>query len=295
LEGGGDAAPAAEAEAPEGIAPGAEGAAVTAPGGAEPEPEAAAPEPEPEPEAAPEPVAQPAATEVAPDAAPAPAPAPEPAPVQAPAAAAEPAPAAAVARPSGVTHGTTSGTRLRPEDEVTTDAQFAGEQAMRERRKLIDDLVATGVPAVTAAESGRSRAPFLAVLYLLIPLIAVLYLVKQGDEPSSAAEPPATESSAPAEPGSGGLALTASGLAFDTEELAVPADKPFTVAVSNEDTVVHNFSIYDGKDANGEQLFKGQDVSPGSSVDEDVDAIPKGSYYFQCDYHPAMNGTVTAE
>jgi plastocyanin len=287
FEGGGDEAPAAEAEAE--AAP-------------EPEPVAeAAPEPA---AAAPEPAAEPAAAELPPDAAPAPAPTPEPEPVQAPAAQAPAQPAAqapatevaaAAPRPSGVTHGTTTGTRLRHEDEVTTDAQFSGEQAMKERRKLIDDLVASGVPAVTAAESGRTRAPFLALLYLLIPIIAIVYLVNQGDETSSAKEPTGTESSAPAEPGGGGLALTAEGLQFDTADLTVPAEEAFTVAVQNNDSVVHNFSIYDGKDANGEQLFKGQDVSPGGSVDEDVDAIPKGSYYFQCDYHPTMNGSVTAE
>ena len=81
---------------------------------------------------------------------------------------------------------------------------------------------------------------------------------------------------------------------MDSGELTVPADKPFTVTVSNEDTVVHNFSIYED-DSTEKQLFKGKDVPPGSTVDEDVDAIPKGDYYFQCDYHPAMNGTLTAE
>jgi plastocyanin len=292
LEGGG-----AGAEAPE-EAPAAE----------------AAPEPEPgaEPEAAPAAEAPATATpvaesppadagEVVQDAPAAPAPAaqqPEAPAAAAPAAAAtevQPA-AAAPSRPAGVTHGTTTGTRLRPEDEVTTDAQFDAQEALRQRRKLIDDLVATGVPEVTAADAGRTRAPLLVLLYLLIPLIAIVYLVGQSDGPSEATETPtATESEDTGNTSGDALEVTAVEFAFDTDELTVPADKPFTITVRNDDPTVHNLSIYEGDSAEGKVLLKGQDAGAEGFVEESVEPLPKGDYYFQCDYHPTMNGTLTSE
>jgi plastocyanin len=154
-----------------------------------------------------------------------------------------------------------------------------------------------GACAYVALKQRMSAATWAELFIVLTyPVIIGIVLTQTGIVSNSGGEgggepaPAATQAEQ-----TGGTALTASGLAWDKTELTTDAEKPFTVAVSNEDTVVHNFSVYDGKDANGEQLFKGQDVSPGGSVDEDVDALPKGSYYFQCDYHPAMNGTLTAE
>jgi plastocyanin len=288
------------------------------------------PEPAPEPEPAEAPAAEaPAADERVAEAPPAEAPptdtpqvespaagpaevtqdapvAPAPAPVQpeAPAAAAPAAAAtqvepavAAPSRPAGVTHGTTTGTRLRPEDEVTTDAQFDAQAALQQRRKLIDDLVATGVPVVTAADAGRTRAPALVLLYLLIPLIAVVYLVNQREAPSEASEPAGHEQQAPVEGNTSGdqLEITAANLAFDTDQLTVPANQEFTIHLVNDDSAVHNISIYEGDSAEGEDILIGRDAAPNGAAEESVDGLPKGSYYFQCDYHPSMNGTLTAE
>ncbi|MFP5297870.1 MAG: hypothetical protein ACLGHL_02655, partial [Actinomycetota bacterium] len=175
------------------------------------------------------PVEEAPAAEAAPEpaAAPAPEPAAAPAAEAAPAAQAAPAAAAvATAPPTGVTHGTPSGNRLRPEDGVATQAQFDGQQAMYERRKLIDELVSTGVPAVAAEDAMRPRAPFLAVLYILIPILAVLVLLSQQDEGSGEAaggHGEGTETEAPADGGSGGLAVTTANFLFDPSELMVPA------------------------------------------------------------------------
>ena len=42
-----------------------------------------------------------------------------------------------------------------------------------------------------------------------------------------------------------------------------------------------------------EVLFRGDLVTGPAKVDYDVPALPAGTYYFQCDVHPSMNGTVT--
>jgi plastocyanin len=266
--------PAAPAEEEQAARPAAEEAPAEAPAPAEPAP-ASTPEPAAAPASEPAPAAAPAAA--APAAA-------------APAAVAEPA------RPSGVTHGTKTGTRLRPEDEVTTDAQFEGQEAMYERRKLIDELVATGVPAVAADETGRPRTPWLAVLYLLIPIAVIAFLAGQESSESEAA-PPAAEQPADDGGGGGAPALVASGTEWDTDTLTIPA-KGAQVEITNEDPVVHNMSIYpDEQTATAKQdaLFTGPDVDGGASETYEVDPIDPGTYTFICDYHTNMIGEVTVE
>jgi plastocyanin len=216
----------------------------------------------------------------------------------APAAATAPAPAAqapapvavaeapAEAKPSGVIHGTVAGNRLRPEDAVTTDAQFQGQAAMYARRKLIDELVGTGVPAISAHESGERRSPALALLYLLIPIMAIAFLLANNDSAPADGDTP---------PPPGGITLAAAGVAFDTDQIDLTADEATTLTFDNEDTVTHNFSIYED-DSASKDLFVGAELAGGSSIDYDIPALEAGEYFFRCDLHPtSMTGTVTVE
>jgi plastocyanin len=185
---------------------------------------------------------------------------------------------------------------------VTTEAQFDGERAVQERRKLIEDLVATGVPAVTAADLGRPRAPYLAVLYLLIPLAVVAYLVGQRNPATSGEAPTATPtatSSAPAGGGTGGggaVTLVAQNISFDTDQIELPANKNVSVTLENQDTAPHNFAIYRNEQdatAQTKPLFRGDPVDPNASDTYEFKSPPKGSYFFHCDIHPTMSGEVT--
>lgn len=222
----------------------------------------------------------------------------------APAPAAQPAASAEPTGTIGVTHGTATGTRLRPEDEVSTEAQFEGQKAMYERRKLIDELVATGVPAVTAQDTDRPRTPWLAVLYLLIPLAVVLGLASQ-DNDTAAEEGTATETEAPpegegggGEGGGGGLTLVAEGTQWEQDTLTFTAGEPASVEVENADPSVHNMSIYPDEEsatAKQDSLFIGPDVAGGETATYEVDPLDKGEYTFICDYHTNMIGTVTVE
>ncbi|MFN2594060.1 MAG: cupredoxin domain-containing protein, partial [Actinomycetota bacterium] len=224
---------------------------------------------------------------------PPPAPAEPAQPAAAAVAAPEPVAAAAPAQtlPSGVTHGTTGGTRLRPEDEVSTESQFEGQQAMYERRRLIDELVATGVPSVAASGTGRARAPWLALFYLIIPIVVVVLLVNNN---STSAAPPTNSPSASAPASGGGLSITAHNVAFDTSELNVPAAGG-TLSFVNQDSTTHNFAIFKDKSAT-DQLFKSPDVGANQTVEIDIPKLDKGSYYFECQYHPtSMNGTLTVK
>lgn len=204
----------------------------------------------------------------------------------APVAAAEAAPEA---KPSGVIHGTTTGTRLRPEDESTTEAQFQGQADMYDRRKLIDELIATGVPAVSAHDTGEKRSPALALMYLLIPILAIAFLLAQNDSAPATAEGPGGGGGADK-----GITVVAQGVAFDTDNLALTAGQESPITFSNEDTVEHNIAIYEDEAAT-KNLFKGEIVPPGGTGEYSVPALDKGEYYFHCDIHPSMSGSVTVE
>lgn len=90
------------------------------------------------------------------------------------------------------------------------------------------------------------------------------------------------------------VTIVAADLEWDTEALSVVADETLTVTVENEDPAVHNFSIYED-DSLAKELLIGKDVAPNATVEEEVEPLKKGEYYFQCDYHPSMAGTLVAE
>jgi plastocyanin len=192
------------------------------------------------------------------------------------------------ARPAGVRSGTTSGGRLRPEDGVSTEAQFEGQAAMYERRKVIDELIATGVPAAAVRREDDRGSPMLAFLYLIIPIVALVVVanlnIAGGDEGGG-------EEGGGGGGGGGGISISAANVQFDTDTLELPAGEETTITFTNEDTAEHNVAIYEDSSAESD-LFKGQIISGGDSTDYQVGPIEAGTYYFQCDVHPSMNGDV---
>jgi plastocyanin len=92
--------------------------------------------------------------------------------------------------------------------------------------------------------------------------------------------------------GAGALEVVAKDTAFDTDEIHLPADTPSKLAFDNEDPFDHNLSIYEDETASGEPLFR-FDPFPGPETKTlNVPALAEGEYYFHCDIHPTMNGTV---
>ncbi len=96
-------------------------------------------------------------------------------------------------------------------------------------------------------------------------------------------------------PPSDKITLVAHNIAWDTKCIGVPAGKPFTVTMKNEDQgIQHNFSIYAGPSAT-KNLFKGPLLTGPTTKVLQVGALPAGTYYFQCDVHgKAMSGTIIA-
>jgi plastocyanin len=94
--------------------------------------------------------------------------------------------------------------------------------------------------------------------------------------------------------GGGGARIVAEGVAFDTDELMLPAGSQASLTLDNRDEAVqHNVAIY--TEEGGEPIFEGELIT-GPAEQAYTFTIPEpGEYYFQCDVHPQMNGTVIAD
>lgn len=94
------------------------------------------------------------------------------------------------------------------------------------------------------------------------------------------------------EPSAVELEVVAKDVAFDSDCLASPASKAFTIAFDNRDPgVPHNVAIYTDSTAST-PLFVGDTFSGPDVVTYAVHALDGGTYFFRCDVHPAqMTGT----
>jgi len=87
--------------------------------------------------------------------------------------------------------------------------------------------------------------------------------------------------------------VVAQGLAFDTDQIALPPDAPSTIQFEDKDAgVSHNIAIYTDSSL-GTNLFRGQIITGPASIDYSIPALKPGTYYFHCDVHPTMHGSVT--
>ena len=89
--------------------------------------------------------------------------------------------------------------------------------------------------------------------------------------------------------------IAAEGNAFNVEEIVLAAKKEASLQLVYEDSGVdHNVAIYEDESA-ATEIFEGDVVTGPGSITYEFAAPPKGEYYFQCDIHPDMNGTVVSE
>jgi plastocyanin len=93
--------------------------------------------------------------------------------------------------------------------------------------------------------------------------------------------------------GAAANSVSAEGVQFNTDELTLSAGEETELEFSNADSVQHNISIYESE--GGEALFEGEIIGAAAETTYSVPALDKGEYYFQCDVHPGMNGTVVVE
>lgn len=94
--------------------------------------------------------------------------------------------------------------------------------------------------------------------------------------------------------------VVAKGQEYSKTELEVPAGAPFRILLDNQDQdFYHNVAIAMGDTAaaarEGELVYKGA-VLPGPGLQAyDVPSLAPGTYWFFCQPHANMNGTITVK
>jgi plastocyanin len=154
-----------------------------------------------------------------------------------------------------------------------------------------------GACTFLALRPNLSRATvFEVVLVALYPVIIGLVMVQTGfgvAEEHAAAEA-GGEQSAPAGPATD--SMVAEGTEFNADEIELEAKKPTEFEIDNRDSVVHNLVIFqtesDAADP-ANSLFASPDIEGGSTDSFPIKPLKKGDYFFVCEYHTNMNGTVT--
>jgi plastocyanin len=152
-------------------------------------------------------------------------------------------------------------------------------------------LVACAVLALRKRTDVTTMAELFVVVSYPVVIGIVLAVIGFGSGES------VTEEEAGGAGGAGGAAqvITAQGVAFDTKEVSLPAGEESAITIDNQDSTVHNLSIYEDDSAT-KDLFVGPDVGAGSSLDYTIPVLDAGKYFFRCDYHPSsMIGDVTVE
>lgn len=87
--------------------------------------------------------------------------------------------------------------------------------------------------------------------------------------------------------------IVAQSNAFNPTTLTVEAGQAFDLTLDNRDAAPHNIAIF--RDASAaEQVSIGEIVSSTTATQE-VPALEAGEYFFRCDVHREMTGTIVAE
>jgi len=90
-----------------------------------------------------------------------------------------------------------------------------------------------------------------------------------------------------------GPTIVAKDLKFQTTAVEVKAGTNLTVHFDNEDSAPHNVAIYTDSGA-ATPVSVGQIVTSSRS-DQVVPALKAGTYFFRCDVHHDMTGTIVAK
>lgn len=92
----------------------------------------------------------------------------------------------------------------------------------------------------------------------------------------------------------GNVDISADDLVFDANVIHSTAGEAFTVTFTNNEGVPHNFSVY--TEEGGGAIVIGEVITgPDATTTVDVPELEAGEYYFVCDVHPEMNGTIVVE
>lgn len=127
-----------------------------------------------------------------------------------------------------------------------------------------------------------SGGPWAAVLAVVVLVLA-----------ASACGTSRAESQPSLDPADADVTITSRDMAFDQETLTVAAGSTWRLQLVNQDSAPHNVAIYTDESAS-ESLFIGELITDATIV-YDIPALEPGTYFFRCDLHPEMKGTLIVE
>jgi plastocyanin len=87
--------------------------------------------------------------------------------------------------------------------------------------------------------------------------------------------------------------ITANQLAFDTPTVSLAAGAARTIRLVNLENLPHNVAVYVDESAS-RSLFVGEPITRGEIVYQ-LPALEPGTYFFRCDLHPEMKGSLVVE
>ncbi|MGH2722786.1 MAG: cupredoxin domain-containing protein [Actinomycetota bacterium] len=141
----------------------------------------------------------------------------------------------------------------------------------------------------------------------LVPAIVGLALVaaacgggttdagRETPTPTETAETPTPTDTGTTDGGAVELEVEAEDFAFDEATYTVPAGATVDLKFKNRDEgVPHTFSVYTSDDTQDE-IFDTGNVIGDADESFQFQAPEAGTYYFQCDVHPNMNGDFMTE
>lgn len=85
-------------------------------------------------------------------------------------------------------------------------------------------------------------------------------------------------------------------LRFATDSLQAPPNTEVTFTLQNDDTAPHNLSFYPteaDRESQSNEFVKGDIIAAGATGKITFTTPDAGTYYFHCDLHPQMAGTLT--
>ena len=106
---------------------------------------------------------------------------------------------------------------------------------------------------------------------------------------TSGANPPA--SAGPVDPNA--PVVVAQGNVFSPSTFNVKAGKAFSLTLDNKDSAPHNVAIF--KDSTAAEKVSIDEIVSSTKATQQVPALEKASYFFRCDVHTEMTGTIVAD
>jgi plastocyanin len=91
----------------------------------------------------------------------------------------------------------------------------------------------------------------------------------------------------------GVVEISADDLEFNAGTITATAGEPFTVVFTNLESQPHNVAVYTTE--GGDEIAIGDVINEGETSELQVEGLTAGTYYFRCDVHPEMEGTIVIE